>query len=204
MKFLVPSGSALSSEFGVLTSYKHRGIPVGILAGLQWAGDNNCFGGGFKPDLFFPWLDSMKPYKSTCIFVVCPDSFANAKETLDLYGEWAHSIKRRGFPVAYVAQDGQEDLWFPLAFDALFIGGTTKWKVSAAAISCIKRAQRLGKHIHIGRVNWGKRYRIFDRLEGSENFTCDGTRTRFCGLSKTLAAWSGYMAQKSLFQDNEE
>lgn len=203
MKFLVPTGSEIGDNFGVLTSYKHRGIPAGVISGLQWAGDNNCFGGGFKPDLFFPWLESMKPYKSSCIFVVCPDAMGDAKQTLVLYDEWAHSIKQRGFPVAFVAQDGQENLEFPLAFDALFIGGTTEWKVSDAAISCIKRAQLLGKHIHIGRVNYGRRYRFFERLDGSESFTCDGTRTRFCGLSKTLAAWSGYMNQKSLFKDEE-
>ena len=68
-----------------------------------------------------------------------------------------------------------------------------------AAVSVIKRAQRAGKHIHIGRVNWGRRYRLFAVLQGSEDFTYDGTRSRYDGREKTLRAWRGYEAQSPLF-----
>ena len=193
MRFLLPVGGVVDHRFGILTSYKHKGVPVGIVQGMDWAGDNNCFRHGFKPDLFFPWLDSVKPYLKTCLFIACPDAVSDAIATLDLYRQWAFQIKKRGFPLAFVAQDGQEDLDFPLVFDALFIGGSTEWKESEAAIECINRAQRLGKHIHIGRVNWYRRYQLFRQVRGSDDFTCDGTRQRYEGIEKTVEAWASYM-----------
>ena len=80
-------------------------------------------------------------------------------------------------------------------FDALFIGGTTAWKVSRAARGLIRRAHALGKHIHIGRINWWRRYEYFRGLEGSDAWTCDGTRTRYEGTGKTMVAWAEYQAR---------
>jgi hypothetical protein len=138
----------------------------------------------------------MLPYRSNCIFLAGGDIVCDAKATLETYEEFEHYFSP--WPLAYVAQNGAEDLPIPDSCSAVFIGGDTEWKCSMAAVSVIKRAQALGKHIHIGRVNWGKRYRIFRVLAGSEGFTCDGTRTRYDGRLKTLAAWHSYENQAPL------
>ena len=192
MKFLLPVGGIVDDRFGILTTPGHKGIPAGIVAGLDWAADNQAFTKGFDADVFFPWLDSMLPYRSECLFVPVPDVVGDAVATLSNYWHWFQHFA--GWPVAFVVQDGQEDLAFPGdEWRVLFIGGSTEWKVSDAAASVIQRAQRLGKRIHIGRVNWWKRYAHFRGMEGSDDFTCDGTRTRFDGTTKTVVAWAEYM-----------
>lgn len=166
--------------------------------GLVWAADNEAFARGFSPDRFFTWLDKMAAYRDACLFVAVPDAVGNAIATLELYREWAWHFD--GWPLAFVAQDGQESLPLPSYYDCLFVGGTTEWKMSDAAVSVIRRAQRRHKHIHIGRVNWGKRYRHFQLMRGSDNWTCDGNRARFEGQEKTHEAWNRYMAQGTLFK----
>lgn len=195
MRFLVPSGGAVSA-YGYLTSPAHAGILPGIRAGRPWAADNEAFTRGFEPDRFFGWLAKLEPYRMACLFVTVPDVVGNAEETLESWHQWRPAFA--GWPLAFVAQDGQEDRSLPAEFDALFVGGSTEWKLSSAAAYCIQGAQQLGKHIHIGRVNWRKRYAHFRLLAGSDLFTCDGTRPRFEGLEPTLKAWRGYEAQPPL------
>ena len=199
MKFLAPVGGWVSDAFGILTTPGHKGIPAGIVAGLPWAADNQAFTQGFDAGVFFPWLDGLLRYRASCLFVPVPDVVGNAAATIDSYWRWFQHFT--GWPLAFVGQDGQEALEFPGdEWSTLFIGGTTEWKLSSACDDVIRRAQALGKAIHIGRVNWGERYRHFAMMSGSEEWTCDGTRTRFDGTRRTLAAWSGYMAQRPLFR----
>jgi hypothetical protein len=200
MRFLLPVGGVVDKRFGILTNYNHKAVPSGILDGMEWAGDAPVFGSkDFEPDKWLQWLKIMQPYRVSCLFVVCPDVVGDAAMTLVWFKTWRPRLN--GWPVAFVAQDGQEDLDFPdhNSWSALFVGGSTEWKESKAAIEVIQRAQLLDKHIHIGRVNWGRRYRMFRILAGSEGFTCDGTRTRFEGADNTIRAWAGYQAQKPLF-----
>jgi hypothetical protein len=160
---------------------------------MDWAADNQAFTQGFEPGLFFPWLETMKPYRETCLFVPLPDVFGDAVRTIRNFTMWCY--KFTGWPRAFVAQDGQESLELPDSsrWAALFVGGTTEWKLSEAAYSVIQEAQRLGKHIHIGRVNWWKRYAHFAGMPGSEEWTFDGTRTRYDGTQNTIKAWTEYM-----------
>lgn len=197
MKFLVPVGGVVEGVHGILTSYQHRGIPAGIAAGLPWGGDNCAFT-GFDHQRFIEWLEVMNGYRHTCLFVAAPDTVGDAKVTLDAFENWQNIITNYELPVAYVAQDGSENFEIPAGAEALFVGGTTSWKESEAAISVIKRAQTMGLHVHIGRVNWRKRYRKFRILEGSDQFTCDGTRTRYEGVEKTLKAWKQYENENPL------
>lgn len=188
MKYLIPTGGEFDG-YGVLTSPGHRGIAWGIASGKPWAADNQAFTKGFDPGKFYSWLESMEPYKSTCIFVACPDVVGNAEKTIELYYQYRPYFG--DWPVAFVAQDGQERLDFPEYFSALFVGGTTEWKLSAAAADCIRRAQEINKRIHIGRVNWYRRYHYFRSLPGSDDFTCDGTRIRY-GRDQALKDWREY------------
>jgi hypothetical protein len=191
MRFLLPVGGVIDNRFGILTTPSHKGIPAGILAGIEWAADNEAFTKDFDLGVYSPWLDKMKPYRDTCLFVAVPDKVGDAVETLRLFEYWRAYFE--GWPVAFVAQDGQEHLPFPDDFDTLFVGGSTEWKLSGGARDCIKRAQALGKRIHIGRVNYWARYNHFRNLEGSHEWTCDGTRQRFQGVARTVRAWAGYM-----------
>lgn len=196
MRFLIGVGGVIDRRFGILTSPGHsRGIPMGISAGMDWAGDNDCFKNSFNPDRYFAWLLTMLPYRSTCLFLSVPDVVGNAAATVDSFERWHSDARFIGWPLAFVAQDGQELLDFPDPdkWQTLFVGGSTSWKVSDAAAFCIHRAQQLDMHIHIGRVNWGRRYRYFRGMPGSDDFTCDGTRTRFDGVDVALSQWASYM-----------
>lgn len=192
MRFLVPVGGVTDGVAGILTSYQHKGVPAGIVAGLPWAGDNCAFT-DFDAVRFTEWLERMVPYRATCLFVAVPDVVGDAAATLARYVTWAEAMA--DWPLAYVAQDGSEAHDIPPSASALFVGGTTAWKESEAAISMIRRAQERGLHVHVGRVNWWRRYTLFRVLAGSEHFTCDGTRTRFDGTERTLRAWRQYEAR---------
>lgn len=195
MKFLLPIGGELPPGFiGILTSPGHRGVPSAIRAGAPWAADNQAFTQGFNPAIFFAWLDSMMPWRDQCLFVACPDVVGSHTDTRRLWDQWIDHFA--GWPVAFVGQDGETGI--PAGAHALFLGGTTKWKLSTDADALIALARRRGLHVHIGRVNGGRRYRHFRMLPGSDAFTCDGTRIRY-EREKCLADWRMYQEQLILW-----
>ena len=146
MKFLLPVGGVVDDRFGILTTYKHKGTPAGIIAGMPWAGDNCAFTDGFQSELFFEWVETMLPYRDNCLFITCPDVVGDAVATLELFEKWYQHFT--GWPLAFVGQDGQEALEFPdpQNWDALFVGGSTQWKCGQGAIDVIKRAQEIKKY----------------------------------------------------------
>lgn len=196
LQFLIPVGGVVDGRFGVLTSYRKGGVVAGVKAGMRWAADNCSFSGQFSPTKFIAWLAMMTPYRGTCIFVAVPDVVADSAATRRLWQQWQPLLA--GWPLAFVAQDGETDI--PTGASAVFIGGSTAWKESAAAVAVIQIAQDRGLHVHIGRVNWRARYDKFNLLPGSEGFTCDGTRTRYDGAGRTMAAWAGYQEQRPLLR----
>ena len=148
-----------------LTNYKNWG-------GL-FAIDNGGFS-GFDALRFGRMLERNREHAKDCLFVAVPDVVANARRTLELFNmrhemAWIPSI----YPVALVAQDGIESLEIPWSyFDAIFIGGGDPWKDSTHAKDVVRTAKILGKHVHVGRVNSPKRFKVFHDL-GAD--TCDGT-----------------------------
>src|SRR5574343_174514 len=124
MMYLWPTCSSMTqypANFGVMTSAAMGSVALGIQEGRAWGCDNEAFTVGFKPERMFPFLESLQPWRATCLFIACPDVVGDAAATLTLYRKWAHEIRRYG-PVAFVAQDGQERLSLPVAFDWLFVG----------------------------------------------------------------------------------
>ncbi len=223
MKFLVPVGGVTEGVYGILTAPNHKGIPAGIRAGLPWAADVGCIDGpSFVKrasfDAVFDWLQNdMMPYKDSCLFIAGFDIVGDSVGSLETFGEFSRYFVSGGWPWAYVAQNGAEDLPIPADAAAVFVGGVPMedrtystashyggqqrpmdWKESMEAVSVVKRAQTMGKHIHVGRVNWQRKYNLFNVLEGSEHFTCDGTRTKKDGTERTIKAWRGYEAQPPL------
>jgi len=147
-------------QLGHLVSPRSRNDPDWFLStGLPWAADNGAFS-GFNPAAFLRMLDAIQG-KPGCLFVVCPDVVGNAVATLSLFGQWHQTLADRQLPVAYVAQDGQEQLPVPWdEIDALFLGGSTEFKLSRHAESLTKEARSRGKWAHMGWVNTQRRMRL--------------------------------------------
>lgn len=171
-----------------------------VRPGEPWAADN---------DAFLAWDETrfvrmLNRFIGTadCLFVTAPDVVADARATLGRFFDWRDEIAGRGFPVAFVGQDGAEDLdltdvW--RAADAWFVGGSTAWKLSAAAVDLATEARRRGKHVHVGRVNTQRRLRIAYDL-GADSV--DGTGwSRFPDkyLGRDLPFLRGLHEQGTLF-----
>lgn len=140
-----------------------------------WCGDNEAFTGKYRAHRFYRWLWGKRPHRARCKFIAAPDVVGRCWPTLLRYLLHWPLIKALGFPVALVAQDGLERLPWALRrlpYDALFIGGSTEWKLSTQADFCIREAQRRGVWVHVGRVNSQKRMRHF-KLIGVDSV--DGT-----------------------------
>lgn len=145
-----------------------------IPAGVTWCADNGCYGSGYPgDDAWWAWL-SQHPDLARCAFAVAPDVVADAAATLDRSAPWLPMIRGLGVPAAFVAQDGLEILDVPWdAFDVLFVGGSTEWKLGPNVPTLVAEAKRRGKRAHLGRVNSLKRLRYADRI-GCDS--ADGTK----------------------------
>ena len=197
MIYMTPQSSPpekLSAAWGQIMTPGKSGhsIPSGRL----WCMDNGVFTGKFKEATFWKKLTAMRAHQSTCVFVVAPDVVANAIATMNEYRYWGCRLQADGWRVAFVAQDGQELFPFPPEFDCLFVGGSTNWKMSDAAMDCIRRAQAIGKWVHVGRVNSQKRMRHF-QLAGVDSV--DGTTVCFAPNENYLMI-ERQLHQKPLFR----
>lgn len=128
------------------------------LFGLGYGVDNECYtlGDNFRPEIYKAALRRIKEIHGLtgCHYATAPDVVYDPLATLRLFETWQPFISGLGFPVALVAQDGLENLDIPWpAFEALFIGGSTEWKLSQAAADLIIETRRQGKWSHVGRVN---------------------------------------------------
>jgi hypothetical protein len=102
------------------------------------------------------------------LFVTAPDVVADAIATMDLIDRWAPVVRSYGYPVAFVLQDGQEKLCMPWAqIDAVFIGGSTEYKLGPEVRWLIREAKWRGKWVHMGRVN------SLNRLGYARDIGCD-------------------------------
>jgi hypothetical protein len=133
-----------------------------------WAADNGCYAAGERFNLadYLDWLTFHAGEARRCLFATAPDVVGDASATWARSADVLPQIRALGYPAALVAQDGSEDTaldWS--AFDCLFIGGSTRWKLSSAARDVAQEAKRQGKWLHLGRVNSRRRVlmaRAFD------------------------------------------
>lgn len=127
-----------------------------------WAIDNGAFA-RFDPKAFAARLKRQEHDKRNCLFVTAPDVVGSARRTMEVFERWKDRLD--GWPIALAMQDGQEDLSIPWGdIKAIFIGGSTNWKLSECAAQCIKAAQALDKWVHVGRVNDPARFSHFEQL----------------------------------------
>lgn len=143
-----------------------------------WGMDNGCFTGAYPGDVqYLGLLGRLRRHQPRCLFVTVPDVVGNATATLARFNGMAVAIRTRGWPVALVAQDGLTPDMIPWhRTDWLFIGGSTRWKMSSAAADLITVAKDQGRSVHVGRVNSKRRFDHFDAL-GADSV--DGTYLAF-------------------------
>lgn len=164
-----------AGELGQLCTPRERREP---LPGVTWAADNGCFGSGYPGDaLWVAWLRRHSSHVERCLFATAPDVVGDAKATSERSARWLPVIRELGYRASLVAQDGLEDLDVPWeTFDALFLGGTTDWKLSAAARDLTGEAVARRVPVHMGRVN-SRRRLLYAKTIGCTS--ADGTFLSF-------------------------
>lgn len=167
--------------------------------GVEFCADNGAYGKGYPGDTaWWSWLSTLPPER--CAFAVAPDVPFAAAATLARSGPWLPRIRTLGMPAAFAGQDGLESLSVPWDdFDVLFLGGTTGWKLGAAARALTAEAKSRGKAVHMGRVNSARRMRYAEFI-GCDS--ADGTYISFgpdVNLPDVLSWLRGVNHQSSLF-----
>jgi hypothetical protein len=185
------------------------GVHVAHAAGVPWCADNGCFSAKWDERKWWKFLQRNASDADTCLFAVAPDVVGDAFATTKLFRKWGWQIRLLGYPVAYVAQDGLEKLrgrtesgglTFPVPwadFDALFIGGSTAFKLGPDARAIAAEAKERGKWVHMGRVNSEKRWLYADAI-GCDSV--DGTYLTFGPDTNlpALLAWTRNNDQMTL------
>lgn len=113
----------------------------------------------------------MVPLKDAVLFAVVPDVVGDHEATLGRWMDYA-SVVRPYFPPAFVLQDGATMDTIPWSeMDALFIGGSTEFKLSEFAHEAIAYAKSRGIWTHVGRVNSFNRLRRFAEADSADGTT---------------------------------
>lgn len=157
---------AAHSQLGRLIQPRsHNSVMELATCGLEYGADNDALAGVDPDALLNLWddlKDAIKRGGRRPRFVTAPDAVevtANGPRgdwqgTLWLWRCWRPALLRRGLPAAIVAQDGARPDTIPWdEIDALFIGGSTRWKLSKTAARIARSAKLRGKWVHVGRVN---------------------------------------------------
>ncbi len=184
---VAPAVESMRRDIGLMLTPMMGNAPD--LTAIAWAADTGCFlqPEAFRLDRYLAWL-SARPWR-TNLFATAPDVVTDAEATWERSRRVLPEIRACGYQAALVAQDGIEamsiDWW---AFDCLFIGGSTDWKLSQAAFDLSREAKRRGKWVHWGRVNSLRRLRMA-RLAHADS--ADGTYIAFAPdkLLPKVARW---------------
>ena len=167
---------------------------------VTWAADNGCFGKGYPGDeKWLQWLADANPER--CLFATAPDVVGDAAATLERSAPHLPTIRALGYPAALVAQDGLTETTTPWDdLDALFIGGSTAWKLGPHAATLAAAARRRGKYVHMGRVNSRRRYQYAEHI-GCHSV--DGTYLTF-GPDKNLPKLLSWVSPDLFSHDRKE
>lgn len=144
-----------------------------------YAADNGCFTGLDAPK-FLRMLAALVRHDHPPLWVTCPDVVGDAGETWRRFHQWAPMLREIGLPVAIVLQDGAERFrWrgqlnaYADWYSAVFVGGSTAWKLSTEAFRLTREAHDNGKLVHFGRVNSLRRILWIARAQRSRFAWCD-------------------------------
>lgn len=135
-----------------------------------WAADSGRYNKpeSYTDEKYLAFLTRHQWAAERCLFATAPDVMGDAVATWELSVKMFEPIRSLGYPAALVAQDGLvlEGLDWD-RFDALFVGGTTEYKLSPEARAACHEAKERGKWVHMGRVNSLRRMLI------AKDFRCD-------------------------------
>ncbi len=172
--------------------------------GCWWAADNDAFS-GFDPKAYRRMLDGIAGLPG-CLFVTVPDLVGTSVGTYYRWLDWAWPVEEAAQqPLAFVIQDHNQHTIVPWGeFDALFVGGTTEWKLSRHCAALVREAKARGKHVHYGRANSERRYRVAHDLGAG---SVDGTNVcRFpdAHLPRFLRLLRKLDQERPLYEANHE
>ena len=141
--------------------------PYALIDGVPYGLDNGCYT-EFKRKKWESLLRDAETVRP--VFVCLPDIVGDAQRTLDLFNYFLSATN--GLPRALVLQDGIGRYSIPWReIEAVFVGGSDKFKVSEEAMIACRTAKMLDKWVHIGRVNTPNRIKywrgIADSIDGS-------------------------------------
>jgi hypothetical protein len=159
--------------------------------GVVWCADNGIYSRAYPGDSsYLRWL-SMLDDPDRCRFAVAPDVVADHGATLERSWPMLRRIREVGLPVALCAQNGADVDDLPWSyFDAVFLAGIVEctlcqwvpnvqdlpvdrcptghdvreWKEGETAAAIAAEAKRLGKWVHMGRVNTQQRMMVAKRM----------------------------------------
>lgn len=168
--------------------YEPHGANEHVIDGRPWACDNGCFG-GLHPQRFLALLERHRAWAHEAAWLAVPDVVADAAATVAQWRTWAPWVADYGYRPAYVLQDGEDGRTVPWSeCAAVFVGGSTDYKVGPVAERLCHEAHRRGKLVHVGRVNTRGRWRYCQEVLGAHSV--DGS-----GFSKWGAHIKGRAAQ---------
>lgn len=193
MKLLISGATrtvARYLECGVLvTPWSGNRVEEISKSGRLWAADNSAYSAWDK-ERFWKMLARINHAdRSRLLWVACPDVVSDAQATINRWLEWFPQFDYLGLPAAFVGQDGLENIRDQIPWNemrAFFIGGSTEWKLSEAAMLLGKEAKARGKLLHVGRVNSEKRIRHMLEMNAD---TIDG---------RSFSAWPDKKIPKGL------
>ncbi len=161
-----------------------NGNAIESLAPWTYGCDNSALGkDGINPDRLLRLWDQLALARHPGLrFVAAPDAVMQTPDgprgdwsgTLWLWRCWRPALLARRLPAAIVLQDGATPdtvPWDDVA--AVFVGGSTRWKLSRAAELLVRLARARGKWAHVGRVNTFRRLARVEAM-GADSF--DGTQ----------------------------
>lgn len=159
-------GWMLTPEMGQMPP--HRG---------WWAADNGCYTHPerFEWARYERWLRRWQAAASArMLFAVIPDVPRDMDATLARFEEYRGRMTDVVPRVALATQDGMhpEDVpWQDI--DALFIGGSTEWKLGQESAALCGVARERGLWVHMGRVNTER------RIKAAQSMGCDSVDGTF-------------------------
>lgn len=188
MLYLLPGSSSMVGIpqcFGaIINPHAYFYVRKPVIEGRWWASDNGAFSNKFSLERLLSWLELHRAYQSTCLFAVVPDVVSDWFSTCLMFEQLAPQLQEMGYPLAFVAQDGQVPHLVPWGqIRCLFIGGSTEWKLSQPVVELIQLARQRRIWVHVGRVNSVKRI-LWCRKHGVSSV--DGTYPRFAGMPATI------------------
>ena len=145
--------------------------------GVYWVMDNGSFSG--FDEMGFIRMATQGMNDRFCKWIAIPDSVGDHEETLDLFEKWTVQLSNYWIPFrerfkkwAFVIQDGATIETIPWdEITAVFLGGTTRFKLSRGAYLILEEAKKRDKWVHVGRVNTSGRIGYFhgvaDSIDGS-------------------------------------